>query len=71
MLEMLSRSTQLIDKGVTVLFGTQPKQLPFEDAHKLMRERWELELQIAFNNTFTNVAEPIETAAITVNPLPN
>jgi len=70
-LEMLSRSTQLIDKGITVLYGTEPKQLPFEDAHKLMRERWEIELQISFNNTFTSVAEPVETAAITVNPLPN
>lgn len=70
-LEMLSRSTQLIDAGITVLYGTEPKQLPFEDAHKLMRERWELELQISFNNTFTTVAEPVETATITVNPLPN
>lgn len=70
-LEMLSRSAQLIDAGIAVLYGTQPKQLPFEDAHKLMRERWEIELQISFNNTFTSVAEPVETAAIIVTPLPN
>ena len=67
--EMLSRSTQLIDYGVLPIYAGSPKQLPFEDAHNLMLERWSIDLTIQYNNTFTSVADKIDTAIIPITTI--
>lgn len=69
LLEMLSYSTEMIERNITVIYNSHPKQLPFEDAHKSMIERWNIELQIKFNNTFTLIAEKAISATIDINPL--
>jgi hypothetical protein len=67
--EMLSRSTQLIGYGILPIYAGAPRQLPFEDAHNLMLEKWSIDLTIQYNNTFTSVADKIDTAIIPITTL--
>jgi len=65
--EMLSRSDRIIEYGITPIYASKPKQLPFEDAHNLMIERWSIDLTIQYNNTFTSTADRIDHAVIPIN----
>ena len=66
---LLSRSDLLTQYGLTPLYGTDPKQLPFTNAGDTLTERWMIELKLQFNTDALTVAPQLITANLTTTGL--
>lgn len=62
---LLSRSDLLMQYWIMPLSGSDPKQLPFENAGSTLTERWMVELKIQLNTDALTVAPQMTTATLT------
>lgn len=66
---LLSRSDLLMQYGLTPLYGTDPKQLPFTNAGDTLTERWMIELKLQFNTDALTIAPQLITTNLTTTGL--
>lgn len=61
---LLARSDLLMQYWITPLSGTDPKQLPFENAGNTLTERWMVELKLQLNTDALTTAPQMTTATL-------